>query len=478
MGTFICSVLKVFFIVTAFIHLYLTPAHAQETPLKHAPDVLPGVEPQMLTADYWIRLQDDADKVIMTPLEIEHFNAAVRSRQVILKPYFGKPNPLERDFLITEIKGPVMNPLVPLELPDTLPGDSLRVRLVSNIEWLYSRNFFDSRGAVYNESMLQEIVNTMNVNAVPDTIIRRFGIIVNHGNIRHYPTSVPGFANQRLVADFFKATGICLGNPVAVIHESPDGDYLYIESPISRGWISAKDIAFAERSEIKALAEDDSFLMATGHKIPIYGDPLFKSFNRYFYFSAAVPLIRHDSKGYVVEIASRQPDGTLGVHNGYIGPDADVHIGYLSYTKRNILDQTFKLLNQPYGWADQLDKRDCSGTQRVIHRCFGIITGRHPSFILSSTGHQVFINPELSVEEKMAEASNIEPVITVAGTSGHIVRFLGKAHNGKLYFIHQAGWDYKDENGEQFKVGRMSVNAADHNWYHINSAKVFTTIRP
>jgi len=478
MGTFIYSVLTVFFSVTVLVHLYLTPVHAQDIPLKHAPDVLPGVEPQMLTADYWIRLQDDADIVIMTPLEIEHFNAAVRSRQVSLKQYFDKPNPLERDFLITEIKGPVMNPLVPLEFPDTLPGDSLKVRLESNIEWLYSRNFFDSRGAVYNEPMLQEIVNAMNVEAVPDTITRRFGIIVNHGNIRHYPTAVPGFANQRLTADYFQATGICLGNPVAVIHESSDGDYLYIESPISRGWISARDIAFAERSAIKALTEDDSFLMATGHKIPIYGDPLFKSFNRYFYFSATVPLIRHDNKGYAVKIASRHSDGSLVVHDGYIKPDADVHIGYLSYTKRNILNQIFKLLNQPYGWADQLDKRDCSGTQRVLHRCFGIITGRHPSFILSSTDHQVFINPVLSVEEKMAEASNIEPVITVAGTSGHIVRFLGKAHNGKLYFIHQAGWDYKDENGEQLTVSRVSVNAADHSWYHINSAKVFATFRP
>ena len=71
MGTFLCSVLTVFFIVTVLVHLNLTPAHAQEPPLQHAPDVLPGVEPHMLTADYWIRLQDDADKVIMTSLEIE-----------------------------------------------------------------------------------------------------------------------------------------------------------------------------------------------------------------------------------------------------------------------------------------------------------------------------------------------------------------------------------------------------------------------
>ena len=82
----------------------------------------------------------------------------------------------------------------------------------------------------------------------------------------------------------------------------------------------------------------------------------------------------------------------------------------------------------------------------------------------------------LDSEEKMEEAAKLEPVITMAGSSGHIVLYLGKAHNGKLYFMHQCGWGYDEDNGQHFIVNRVTVNSAEHKWYDINEPKVFTTM--
>jgi hypothetical protein len=65
----------------------------------------------------------------------------------------------------------------------------------------------------------------------------------------------------------------------------------------------------------------------------------------------------------------------------------------------------------------------------------------------------------------------------MAGNSGHIVLFLGKARNGKLYFIHQVGWGYKDEKGIQRIVGRVTVSCAEHSFYSINTPNLFTTMR-
>ncbi|MBT4483890.1 MAG: hypothetical protein HOC71_09460, partial [Candidatus Latescibacteria bacterium] len=269
----------------------------------------------------------------------------------------------------------------------------------------------------------------------------------------------------------------CIGNPVAVLHESLDGDYLFVECPLARGWIVAGDIAIANRNTIHRLVEDKNFLMATAHRVPVYGDLGFKNFARYIYFSATMPLISHDNNGYKVKMPCRESDGSLGVDTGYVKPDANVNIGYLSYTKRNVLNQIFKLLNTPYGWHGQDNKRDCAGTMRVLLRCFGIKVGKNPAFILSASENQFRMNPVLSTEEKMAEASKLEPVITIAGNSGHVVLFLGKARNGKLYYIHQVGWGYKDDNGIQRIVGRVTVNSAEHSFYSINGPKVFTTMR-
>ncbi|MFA6471140.1 MAG: SH3 domain-containing protein [Candidatus Latescibacterota bacterium] len=443
----------------------------------HAPDALPGVEPEMLSADYWIALQSDPDKVIMTPAEIEKFNEKVRTKRVEFKERYGKKDPLEPEFVITEIKGPVMNPLLPLNFPETLPGDSLRVRLKSNVDWLYSRDFYDNRNVIYNDRMKQQLADAMNQKALSDVIKRRFGVIVNNAMVRHYPTSVPGYNETQWEMDMFQAVGITTNTPVAILHESLNGDFLYIESPVSRGWVAAENIAIADRETVRKLTQDKNFLLCTGNKVPVYGDPGFKNFARYLYFSATIPLIKKDASGYTVKMAWRKPDGSLGLTNGYIKPDADVHLGYLPYTKRNVLVQIFKLLGQPYGWADQDNKRDCSGTQRVLFACFGIITGRHPSFILNASDHQYFMDPALSHEEKLKKLEAIEPVITVAGNSGHIVLYLGKAKNGKQYYIHQAGWGYDDEEKNHCYVNRVTVSDLDHKFYSVDVVNVYTTMK-
>jgi len=451
-------------------------AYSQNTKPQHAPNTLPGVEPEMLFADYWIALQPDADKVIMTPDEIEAVNEKNRARQVVFKDYYGKPDPLESDFEITVTKGPVMNLLKPLELPERVTSDSLRTRLKKNVEWLKSRDFYDNRNAPYTDTMRQEIIDAMNIENIPDVIIRHYGIVVKRADVRYYPTSVPGYSDTQWELDLFQATALYVNNPVAVLHQSKDGRFFYIESPISRGWVDTEYIAFADKETIRTLTEDKNFLMATSNKVPVYGDTGFGAFAQYLYFSSYLPLVAQNKTYYIIKLPYRLPDGKLAVTEAYVKPDADVHIGYLPYTKRNVLTQIFKLINQPYGWADQDSKRDCSGTMRVLLNCFGIKTGRHPAFILSSSDHQFFINLNLSREEKKAEIAKLEPVITMAGNSGHAVLYLGKARNGQLYFIHQAGWGYDDQ-GIHYMVNRVTVNCIDHDFYSVNNPNVFTTFK-
>ncbi len=450
---------------------------SQEKKPKHAPDALSGVEPEMLSADYWISLNSDADKVIMTPEEIKAFNDKNRKRKIVFRDYYGKPDPLKQNFELTLMLGPIMNLLEPLELPERLAGESLRNRLKKNIEWLYSRDFYDNRNAIYNDTMRQEIVDAIDISGIPDEIIRRYGIVVKRADVRHYPTAVPGFSETKWELDMFQATALYLGNPVAVLHRSRDGAFLYIESPVSRGWVEAEKIAFAKKDEIKKITGNEQFLMATTDKVPIYSDPSFSDFSQYFYLSATLPLTAQNKSFYILHLPYRKTDGKLGITEAYVKPDADVHIGYLPYTKRNMLIQFFKLLNKPYGWADQQNKRDCSGTQRVLLRCFGIKTGRQPSFILNSSDHRYDIDPSLSAEEKKAEIAKLDPVITLAGNAGHIVLYLGKARNGKQYFMHQAGWGYDDENGDHYIVNRVSINSFDHKWYDVNRPNVFTTFK-
>ncbi len=472
-----CTLLAVF----SLLALSALPSFAQEKEEPkpvHAPDALPDVEPAMLTPEYWIALHRDVDTVVMTPSQIEAWNARVRAKHVELNDVFGKRNPLVSNYALKRQVGIFMNPILPLEQPATLSGDSLRTWIAANLEWVRSRDFYDGRNAIYNEKMIGELEASMNLAAIPRTITRRFGIIVERGDIRLFPTHIPGYTELRYEMDNFQNTSIYMSAPVAILHESRDGDYLYIESPVARGWISSKTVAVGDPKTIANLIRTDNMLMATANKVPVYGDHDCTVFRQYLYFSEYTPFVKKTSKAWVVRLPERKPDGSIGAVEGYLKLDADVHQGFMPYTKRNIITQAFKLLHQPYGWADQLKNRDCSGTMRVLYRCFGFTMGRWPNFQLLAPPdkHIHYIDPSLSEEDKIAEAAKLEPFTTIAGSGGHVVLWLGRAGNGKYYFLHQGGWGY-DEDGQHFIVNRVALNEATHKWYNIRSAPVFSTIR-
>ena len=478
-------IVRTILIVIVLTMIFTLFSSAQEKKAMHAPDTLPGVETEMLNAEYWISLQNDADTVIMSADEIASFNEEVRNKQVTFTDYYGKEDPLKANYISSSNNGLVMNLIDPLDLPEAVSGEEVRARLGKNSELLYSprplygsSDFYDNRNAIYDKKMKDELVAKMNTDTVPSTIKRRYGIVVNHALVRQYPTSVPGYSDLKGRLDRFQLTDLCIGNPVAVLHESLEGDYLFVECPLARGWIAATDIAFADRTAIRELVDDNSFLMAASDRVPVYGDPEYNNFVRFFYFSATLPLVSGDADGYTVKMPYRRQNGSLGVTTGYIKPDADVQTGYLAYTKSNVLKQIFKLLGTHYGWHGQDNKRDCAGAMRVLLRCFGIQVGKYPAFILNASDNQYRMNPDISADEKTAEAAKLEPVITMVGNSGHIALLLGKARNGKLYYIHQAGWGYRDEDGTQRIVGRVVVNCTEHRFYSINSPNVFTTIRP
>jgi hypothetical protein len=452
-----------------------------ETPKPvHAPRVLPGVEPEMLTPEYWIAIQDDPDEIIMTPEEIVAFNADVRIRSVVFRDQFGKPDPMINNFSGKMRLGLYMNPILPLDLPATIPGDSLIAWMDDSAEIISERGYFDNRNAPYSDVMKQAVLDRMDRATVPNTIQRRWGLIVERADVRIYPTATPGFSETKWELDYFQITSVHTLEPVAILHESVDGEYYYVQTPIARGWIAAKCIAVGDRDTVRGYVDDPGFLMAIGDRVPIYGDPGHTHFIQYLYYSARLPLKSRATSGYVVRLPYRAFDGSLAETDAYISADADVHEGRLVFTKRNVLTQIFKLLDQPYGWADQQGKRDCSGTQRVTLKCFGIVTGRWPNFLFLAAQPEniTTIDSDLTTEEKIAQVRKIEPVITWAGSGGHAIMLLGEGANGKLYYLHQAGWGYDEADGRHCFVNRVSINEATHKFYSIDRVSTYATFRP
>jgi len=93
---------------------------------------------------------------------------------------------------------------------------------------------------------------------------------------------------------------------------------------------------------------------------------------------------------------------------------------------------------------------------RTVLKTFGIFTPRWTTHELHYTDHVAIFPRGTPKEDKYRHMSTCEPGITLCGSGGHIVMYLGEV-DGVYYVIHSNGYSYSDEENE-YRVARVSVN--------------------
>jgi len=292
------------------------------------------------------------------------------------------------------------------------------------------------------------------------------------------PTELPMSGRSGGWLDECQSGMVDYAQPVAILHMSKDRDWYYVRSEISFVWVPADHVAFGNPREIGDYVSSRDFIVATTHKVPIYGDPNFRFFIVDFYMGARVKLVEKSSKGYKVSYAYRKPDGSFGTADGWVKPDARVSVGYQPFTQRNIINTVFTMLYRPYGWADSWNERDCCGMTRVVLRTFGIFTGRWTTHQLHASDHVVMFPRKAPKEEKYKYLQGCEGGICLAGDGGHIVMYLGEV-DGRYYVIHSSGYSYTDEDGKRQNVNRVNVNDTElEGGSNIGGWTEITTLKP
>jgi cell wall-associated NlpC family hydrolase len=160
-----------------------------------------------------------------------------------------------------------------------------------------------------------------------------------------------------------------------------------------------------------------------------------------------------------VTLPWRAPDGGVRFVTGYIRPEADVSVGYLPYTARNLYRQLFKLEGHPYGWGDLFDGRDCSRLVMDVFSTFGFAMPRN-------SRRQAAFNPagrrdtaSLSEADKVKILKELGSRPALLYMPGHIMIHLGVV-DGKPFAIHSA-WGLRESRllGERtLMAGRVVVS--------------------
>lgn len=267
--------------------------------------------------------------------------------------------------------------------------------------------------------------------------------------------------------DRFQESGLFPGDAVAILHASKDGQWILVQTYNYLAWMPKADVAIGNKAEISAFKNDDDFIVVTGSKIftnhvPNHIPNSAALSNIQLDMGIRLPLAKRSEysnalygqnpfANYIVKLPTRNAEGKLALKLVPIPRGQDVRVGYLPFTKQNLVTQSFKFLGERYGWGHDYNGRDCTGFIGEIYKSFGLLMPRNSGQQAKGDyGRNHFFAKETTKAEKLKAIENLQ-VGDLIYIPGHVMMYLGQ-DNSKPYVIHDVkGLSYIDESGEVYR---------------------------
>ncbi len=422
------------------------PLAARETPaaLTVPPSGVLGVGEEQLTPAFWIGLQAQPDQVILDRAAIEAQNAKLR-----------RVDPSMHDLRA---------------LPKTLSRERV-AGWITALSELPQHPLFDVDGKPVPAATLQAIAANLALDAIPASQPTRYGLVVRRAALRTFPTTLRVFSEPGDTdIDRFQETAEFPGTPVAIVHASADGQWLFVVSPRYAAWTKKDNVAEGSAAEVFGYADKAPYRVITGavertvftREVPAVSQlpldmgtrvPLDTGLPPDQPVNGQTPYAAH-----VLELPLRKADGTLGFTPALLQKNTDSAGGYLPLTRANIIRQAFKFLGERYGWGHAYDGRDCSGFVSDVYRSMGVEMPRNTSkqAISPALAHRAFTAKD-SREERI-EAAQALQVGDLVYIPGHVMMVIGRLH-GQPYVIHDVGgMSYRKADGSRVRVKLNAVS--------------------
>ncbi|MFN3870831.1 MAG: SH3 domain-containing protein, partial [Aquificaceae bacterium] len=132
------------------------------------------------------------------------------------------------------------------DFPQVLDGIELR-------EWIREDKLPEGRLFIENrefkEEDLSKLIENANLEGIEGKVFVRFGWTLKRTNMRMYPSMVSIHKGNPKI-DYNQYTLLEPFTPLAILHTSKDGQWLYVQAPYMRGWIKKQDVLISTREEL------------------------------------------------------------------------------------------------------------------------------------------------------------------------------------------------------------------------------------
>lgn len=447
-----------------------------------------GVTEKMLSQDFWLKDNDDAEIVIadledITKLNKENLNkiSAINSGIPIMDD-LRKLYEKSKSFSGLDILNDVFTHFDKAEVfRKNSHYEKKSPHFLTNSDWHEIYSMLNISNLVSYKNWINKSWKKLSKEKKNRIENKRFplkkGVCLRRTNLRIIPDDRYYFEEIYPDDDIMQNSGILMNEPFLIMNESRDKKWFYVKTTYCTGWLKKEETAFCTDEEFDAYFDwteknQESFITITSDEILLSND----------YFSSDVPertklfmgTTLHLSKwtdknlelfngripncSYLAEIPLRDKDGNL--KKGYCAvPSSVCTKGFLEYTKKNLLNLAFQSLGNKYGWGGMEEKRDCTEYTKEILACFGFNIPRNSTFQIEMSGRSLNIEKK-SAEEKEKILDTLETG-TFLGFRGHVMLYLGK-YMGKYYVINDMGSFYPDKNySVQTDAYSVNINTLD-----------------
>lgn len=350
----------------------------------------------------------------------------------------------------------------PLAMADRLSKAQLLEKIRSISKPSSHKRFYDN-GEQLNQNDYAAYIESTNQNAVKAENPVRFGVVVKRSILRTFPTLDRVFKwGKDRDLDRFQESGLFPGDAVAILHVSKDKQWVLVQTYNYLAWMPKEDVAIGDKAAISAFKNDETFIVVTGSKVFTNHVPNDKAIsNIQLDMGIRLPLAKRSEysnslygqnpfANYIVKLPVRNAEGKLTLKLVPIPRGQDVRVGYLPFTKQNLVTQSFKFLGERYGWGHDYNGRDCTGFIGEIYKSFGLLMPRNSGQQAKGAYGQnhLFAKDTAKADKlKVIESMQVGDLIYIPG---HVMMYLGQ-ENSKPYVIHDVkGLSYIDERGEVY----------------------------
>jgi cell wall-associated NlpC family hydrolase len=401
-----------------------------------------GVGDAQLTPAYWIGLQKQPDRVILTRAQIEAENATL----------------LKSDPSMHDLRA----------LPKTLTREQV-AGWINELSERPTRQLYDVDGQSVPAATLDVLIDDLALSGIPAQQVTRYGLVVRRASFRTFPTQLRVFSSKDDTdIDRFQETAEFPGVPVAIAHASRDGHWLFVVSPRYAAWTEKENVAEGSAAQVFGYADKTPYRVITGAtERTVFTREVPGVSQLQLDMSTRVPLqtdLPADQPvngqtpyaAYTLQLPLRDADGKLQFTPALLQKNTDTAGDYLPLTPANIVRQAFKFLGERYGWGHSYDGRDCSGFVSDVYRSMGVQMPRNTSkqAISPALKHRLFTDKD-SREARIKAAHELQ-VGDLVYIPGHVMMVIGQ-RDGQPYVIHDVGgMSYRKSDGT---IARIKLNA-------------------